>query len=151
MLLGWGKCAIKHAKSVDGVSQEPWTEIDTPKKDSTKVTTTAGEEITAQEEGGAVIDTRYGKASYQLEFDLFVKKGKPLPFTDDDGIIAGEHAFRIVPIEDEELPGAQIDRAVIRCEQNYSTADGRTVHYVVKCLKPASGKTVKEYTEPASA
>ena len=149
-LLSWGKCKIEHTSSVDGApaSAAEWTEIDTPKEDTTKITPTAGTEKTATEEGGDLVDVKYGKVTYQFEFDLFVKKGKQRPFEDNDGLISGEHAFRITP-EDESCEGAQIDRCVLRCEESYTTADGKMLHYVAKCLKPKAGKTVKPYTKGA--
>ena len=61
MILSWGKCAIKHAVSTDGAPTESWKEIDTPKQDTTKLTPTAGAETLATEEGGEVVDARYGK------------------------------------------------------------------------------------------
>lgn len=147
MILSWGKCKVETAVSTDGAPAATWTELDTPKKDTTKLTPTAGEEVTAQEEGGEIVDARYGKTTYTFEFDIFVKKGKTRPFEDTDGLISGEHAFRVTPVEDTECEGIQIDRSVVRCEESYSTADGKLLHYVVKCLKPKSGKTVKPYTE----
>lgn len=147
MILSWGKCKVETTVSTDGAPAATWTELDTPKKDTTKLTPTAGEEVTAQEEGGEIVDARYGKTTYTFEFDIFVKKGKTRPFEDTDGLISGEHAFRVTPVEDTECEGIQIDRSVVRCEESYSTADGKLLHYVVKCLKPKSGKTVKPYTE----
>lgn len=146
-ILSWGKCLIKHAISVNGApaAGASWTDIDTPKEDTTKITPTAGNEVTATEEGGDVVDARTGKNTYQFEFDLFVKKGVARPFDDNDGIITGEHAFRIIP-EDDTCEGAQIDRCTLRVEESYSTADGKLLHYVGRCLKPATGKTVKPYT-----
>ena len=41
----------------------------------------------------------------------------------------------------------QIDRCTLRVEESYTAADGKMLHYVAKCLKPAAGKTVKPYTE----
>lgn len=147
-ILSWGKCSISTTPSVSGApaAGASWTDLDTPKEDTTKITASAGAEKTATEEGGAIVDTLFGKNSFQLEFDLFVKKGASRPFVDDDGVIAGEHAFRIVP-EDNSCEGAQIDRSILRVEESYSTADGKLLHYVAKCLKPANGKTVKPYTE----
>lgn len=145
-ILSWGKCSISTTQSINGAPASAWTQIDTPKEGTTKITPTAGEEKTATEEGGAIVDTLFAKNSYTFEFDLFVKKGAPRPFVDDDGIIAGEHAFRIVP-EDKSCEGTQIDRASVRVEESYSSADGKLLHYVAKCLKPASGKIVKPYTE----
>lgn len=148
-ILSWGKCTISHTTSTEGAPASPessWTVIDTPKEDSTKVTPTAGKEVTATEEGGDLVDARNGKNTYLFEFDLFVKKGVERPFEDNDGIIAGEHAFRIQP-EDTTCEGIQIDRATVRVEESYTAADGIMLHYVARCLKPASGKTIKPYTQ----
>ena len=139
--LSWGKCTIEKATSTKGTPAEQWTAIDTPKEDTTKLTPTAG-----TEEGGDLVDSRTGKNTYQFEFDLFVKKGGTRPFEDVDGVIAGEWAFRLTP-EDEETEGFQIDRSTVRCEESYSTADGKMLHYVIKVLKPATGKSVKPYTK----
>lgn len=143
-ILAWGKCKIEFATSEAGAPNGAWTEIDTPKEDTTKITPTAGTEVNATEEGGDVVDSRTGKNSYTFEFDLFVKKGVARPFDDNDGIIAGEFAFRITP-EDKSTEGSQIDRCSLRVEESYTTADGKILHYVAKCLKPAVGKIVKEY------
>lgn len=145
-ILSWGKCSIQTTTSTSGAPGSDWKDIDTPKEDTTKLTTTAGTEKTATEEGGDIVDVQFGKNSYQFEFDIFVKKGGERPFTSSDGIIAGEHAFRVTPA-DETTEGLQIDRSVVRVEESYSTADGILLHYVVKCLKPASGNTVKPYTK----
>ncbi|MBR5282851.1 MAG: hypothetical protein IKU22_08760 [Alistipes sp.] len=147
-ILSWGKCLIEHSTSTDGAPGSTWTAIDTPKEDTTKLTPSAGTEVNATEEGGEIVDSRTGKNTYLFEFDLFVKKGKERPFEDNDGIIAGEHAFRLTP-EDDECEGLQIDRATVRVEESYSTADGKMLHYVVRCLKPKTGKTVKPYTKGA--
>ena len=147
-ILSWGKCKIETTPSVSGApaTSASWTAIDTPKEDTTKIIPTAGTEKTANEEGGDIVDYKRGKTTFTLEFDLFVKKGGTRPFTDDDGVISGEHCFRITP-EDDTCEGAQIDRSVVSVEESYSAADGKLLHYVAKCLKPASGKTVKPYTK----
>lgn len=146
-ILSWGKCKIETTPSVSGAPGDAavWATIDTPKQDTTKITPTAGSETTATEEGGDVVDARYGKNTYTFEFDLFVKKGGIRPFEDNDGIITGEHAFRITP-EDNTCEGSQIDRSIVRVDESLSTAEGKLLHYVAKCLKPATGKTVKPYT-----
>ena len=143
-ILAWGKCKIEFANSVAGTPSGIWTEIDTPKEDTTKITPTAGAEVTAIEEGGEVVDFRTAKNSYTFEFDLFVKKGVARSFDDNDGVIPGEFAFRITP-EDASNEGVQIDRCSLRVEESYTTADGKILHYVAKCLKPASGKIIKPY------
>lgn len=149
-ILSWGKGLLETTTSQDGAPDKAatWKAIDTPKTDTLKLTPTAGTEVTAQEEGGDIVDTRVGKTTYQLEFDLFVKKGVDRPWEDTDGIISGEHAFRYTP-EDDTNEGFLIERANVRCEESYSVADGKLLHYVVKCLKPKTGKTVKPYTKTA--
>lgn len=141
-VISWGKCEISYAVSTDGVPGTDWQAFEIPKLDSTQLSTTAGDETLAQEEGGGVVDAKYTKNSYELTFDLFVKKGGKEPFADDDGTVAGEWALRVRP-EDPECYGLAIDRCVVRKELNFSSADGITYHYVVKCLKPAEGQTVK--------
>lgn len=150
-ILSWGKGLLETTPSVDGAPADSpkWTSIDTPKEGTLKLTPTAGTEVTATEEGGDVVDSRTGKTTYQLEFDLFVKKGVARPFTDNDGLITGEHAFRYTP-EDDTTEGFLIERASVRVEESYTTADGKLLHYVARCLKPKTGKTVKEYTKTAS-
>lgn len=146
-ILSWGKCSIQTVPSVNGApaANAVWVSVDTPKDGTTQITVTAGTETVALEEGGDVVDARTGKNTYQLEFDLFVKKGHALrQWPDIDGIIAGEHAFRVIP-EDPACEGAQIDRATLRVEETYNTADGKMLHYVARCLKPASGNTVKPF------
>lgn len=146
-ILSWGKPKIQHTPSINGApaAGAVWKDIDTPKEDTTKLTPTAGNEVSATEEGGEVVDSRTGKNTYQFEFDVFVKKGQPRPFEDHDGVITGEHAFRLTP-EDEACEGMQIDRCALRVEESYTAADGKLLHYVAKCLKPAAGRTVKSYT-----
>lgn len=150
-VLSWGKCSIRHCESFNGIPTTPlvtesnlesWTLIDTPKEDTTKLTTTQGNEVKATEEGGATIDVRYNKSEFELEFDIFVKKGSEPPFQDDDGVIVGEEALVVIP-EDTGCEGILIERAHGRCDMSYSTADGILLHYVFKALKPNTGKMVK--------
>ena len=147
-ILSWGKGLLETAPSTDGApaSGATWTPIDTPKDGTLKLTATAGTEVTAQEEGGDIVDSRIGKTTYSLEFDLFVKKGVARPWEDTDGLIADEHAFRYTP-EDDSNEGFLIERSSVHCEESYTVADGKILHYVAKCLKPKTGKTVKPYTK----
>lgn len=147
-VISWGKPTLKFAASVAGSPSGAWNLIDTPKEGTTKLSVTAGTEVTAVEEGGEIVDSRNGKNTYQFEFDLFVKKGVARPFVDNDGIIAGEYALRVIP-EDTACEGIQIDRCSLRVEESYSVEEGKLLHYVARGLKPASGKTVKPYTENA--
>ncbi len=148
-ILSWGKCGIQYCPSVDGVPSGDWTDLaDTPKEDTTKLTASQGTEKTATEEGGAVVDYLPAANTYDLEFDHFVKKGKTAPFSDEDGVVDGEWAFRVIP-QDRECYGIQIDRGVLRVDVSYASADGILLHHAIKALKPASGNTVKRYLPSA--
>lgn len=143
--LSWGGPSLfQTAPSGENIADASWIDIVTPKEDTIKITVNAGNEITATEEGGAIVDVRYNANTYQLEFDEFVKKGGTPLFADVDGKVPGEHAFRLLP-EDDACEGWLIDRSVVRVEQSYSTADGILRHHVCRGLKPAQGNTVKSY------
>lgn len=146
-ILSWGKGTLETCESVGGVpaSANPaWKTIDTPKENTLKLTPTAGQEVTATEEGGDIVDSRTGKTTWVLEFDLFVKKGVERPWDDEDGIITGEHAFRYTP-EDDTTEGFLIDRSTVKVEESYTTADGKLLHYTARVLKPKTGKSLKKH------
>lgn len=146
-ILSWGKCGLKHTTSINGApaAGANWTDWPVPKEDTTKVTPTQGTKKEATEEGGDLVDVRYGKTKHTLEFEVFVKKGEDRPIEDIDGQIAGEHAFRIIP-EDDTCEGIQIDRCAGVVDESFSTADGKMLKYTFDVLKPALGKKVKPYT-----
>lgn len=145
-ILSWGKLKIETTPSENGEpkSGATWKVLDTPKNGTTKIETTAGNVVEALEEGGGVVDSRTEVNKFQLEFDLFVKKGVAAPFTDVDGVIPGEHAFRITP-EDPKAVGYVINRAQVSVQESYTSADGGILHYVVKALKPKTGGFVQHY------
>lgn len=147
-ILSWGKPTIEFCPSVGGNPDGSWKKTATPKEDTTKLSQNPGEEKTATEEGGEVVDSRVGKSAFTFEFDHFVKKGEEPFVEDEDGVIAGEFAFRLTP-EDEGGKGFLIERATLRCEQTYSSAEGILLHYVAKALKPATGKIIKPYQKNA--
>lgn len=149
--ISWGKpTAFETAPSDNGApaASATWTSIETPKENSLKINVTAGSETTATEEGGGLVDIRFNANTYTLEFDEFVKKGKQPTFQDVDGVVAGEHAFRFLP-EDDTCEGRLIERATVRVEETFTTADGIIRHHVARCLKPKTGNTVKVYKKTA--
>lgn len=151
-VLSWGKGLLETCESVGGVpdsTNAKWKAIDTPKENTLKLTPTAGQEVTATEEGGDIVDSRTGKTTWILEFDLFVKKGVDRPWDDDDGIISGEHGFRYTP-EDDTTEGFLIERSTVKCEESYTAADGKLLHYTARVLKPKTGKSLKKYLKGQS-
>ena len=143
--LNWGKMKLETKPSEGGAPKEhtEWKKIDTPKNGTTKIDTTEGNVTEALEEGGGVVDSRTEQSKYKLEFDLFVKKDVDPPFTDVDGVIQGEHAFRLIP-EDPTAKGYLIDRAKVAVTESYTSAEGGLMHYVIKVLKPKEGEFLKK-------
>ena len=143
-VLTWGIGSLEHKDSVGGEpkAEGAWDKIDIPTQDSLKVETKEGETIEAKDEAGNVVDSRTTPSSYEIVFDLFVKKGVALPFTDKDGIIEGEHAFRYIP-EDPTCEGWQADRTTVSSTILFSTKEGAKYRYKVKVLKPKTGNAFK--------
>lgn len=143
-VLTWGIGSFEHKDSVGGEpkAEGTWDKIDIPTQDSLKVETKEGETIEAKDEAGNVVDSRTTPSSYEITFDLFVKKGVALPFTDKDGIIDGEHAFRYIP-EDPTCEGWQADRTTVSSTILFSTKEGAKYRYKVKVLKPKTGNAFK--------
>lgn len=143
-VLTWGIGSLEHKDSVGGEpkAEGAWDKIDIPTQDSLKVETKEGETIEAKDEAGNVVDSRTTPSSYEITFDLFVKKGVALPFTDKDGIIEGEHAFRYIP-EDPTCEGWQADRTTVSSSILFSTKEGAKYRYKVKVLKPKTGNAFK--------
>lgn len=149
-VLSWGKPTLETTPVTDGAPDTgaTWKKLPTPKEDSTQLNTTKGQEKTATEEGGEIVDVRYGKNSFELVCEIFVKKGETRPFEDEDGIVSGEHAIRLTP-EDEQCEGILIERSVVTVEETFTTADGKMLKHTFKALKPKTGKTLKPYTKTA--
>lgn len=143
-VLTWGIGSFEHKDSVNGEpkAEGAWEKIDIPTQDSLKVETKEGETIEAKDEAGNIVDSRTSPSSYEITFDLFVKKGVALPFTDKDGIIDGEHAFRYIP-EDPTCEGWQADRTTVSSTILFSTKEGAKYRYKVKVLKPKTGNAFK--------
>ena len=143
-VLTWGIGSLEHKDSVGGEpkAEGAWDKIDIPTQDSLKVETKEGETIEAKDEAGNIVDSRTTPSSYEITFDLFVKKGVALPFTDKDGIIDGEHAFRYIS-EDPTCEGWQADRTTVSSTILFSTKEGAKYRYKVKVLKPKTGNAFK--------
>lgn len=147
-ILSWGKFILETAPSTSGApaTSATWKAIDTPKDGTFKLNTEEGATTEALEEGGEVVDSRTAKNKVTIEFDLFVKKGVQQPFENNDGVIAGEHAFRLTP-EDNTLEGFIIERSTVSAQTTYTSAEGKMIHYKVKALKPKTGNILKPYTK----
>lgn len=133
----WGKCTI-FVKDLNTEGAN-WKKIDTPKEDTTQVTPTKGDTLTATEEGGGTVDRKTKKSTYELAYQLFVKKGVAQPFQTIDGVVDGDYAVAVQP-EDPELPGVYMGKTSIGCEEAYTTADGALITYTHSALIPEGDK-----------
>lgn len=145
-VLSWGKPKLEIAPSTAGAPGTVFTALPTPKEDTTQLTTTKGDKVEAKEEGGAVVDAKYKASSYELVFDLFVKKGDTRPIADVDGVISGDYTIRLTP-EDDATEGFIIDVATLSVEESWTAADGKILKYTASAKKPASGAMLKPYTK----
>lgn len=148
-VLSWGKPKVEVAVSVDGApgTSAAWKEFPAIKEDSAKLTTTKGTKKEATEEGGDVIDSRYGKNKYLFELEVFVKKGDDTKIIEDeDGIVVDNYAVRVTP-EDDECEGFIIENSTVSVEESWSSADGKMLKYSFEAKKPKTGKTLKPYTK----
>lgn len=143
-VLTWGIKSFETAESENGAPKtgSPWKKIDLPKKDSLRVETKEGETKEALDEAGNVVDSKTAPSSYELTFELFVKKGVARPFDDKDGVIEGEKAFRLIP-DDPTVEGWQIDRSTVSATIVYTTSEGILYKYKAKALKPKTGNVFK--------
>lgn len=148
----WGKPGIFITKlgptETHPSNSAVWTDISNSykvKEGSTQLSTTAGDKTEAKEEGGAVVDTKHGKATYSLSFDIYHYGStfeKPIP--DNDGVILDNYAIRVVP-EDSTLPGFIFENASVSSSDNFTAADGTTTTYTFDALVPTTGTMMKKF------
>lgn len=133
MVISWGKPTI-FVKDLDTVGAN-WLKLDTPKEDTTTLTPTKGDVLEATEEGGGTVEKKTKKSTYELAYQLFIKKGKAQPFKTIDGVIEGNWAVAVQP-EDPELPGVYIGKSTIGAEEAFTSADGGLITYTHSALIP---------------
>ncbi len=143
-ILSWGKPKLEISKLDENGDATTWVVLDTPVENTTKMNVEKGERKEAKEEGGAVVDVRVGKNKYNLEFELYAKKGKDKPIEDEDGVIAGNYAIRLTP-EDEAMKGFIMDNASVSVEDTWDSEIGGKWKYSFQGLKPKTGKILKPY------
>ena len=143
-VLAWnyGKFETVESEGGEPKAASQWTQIDVPKKDSLKVDPKEGETKEALDEQGNIVDSKTTPATYEILWEMFVKKGVEPPFDGEDGVIAGEHAFRFTP-DDPACKGGRVDRATVSAAISFSTSEGTLYKYKAKVLKPKAGKAFK--------
>lgn len=127
----WGKPGIFIQKV--GVTKNEWYKIDTPKEDTTQVNPTKGDTMEAKEEGGGVVDRKVKKSTYELVYQLFIKKGVAQPFKTIDGIVEDNYRVAVQP-EDADLPGVYMGNTSVGAEEAFTSADGALITYTHSAL-----------------
>ena len=143
-VLAWNYGKFETCESENGAPKTPaaWKKIDPPKKDTLIVEPKEGETTEEKDETGSVVDSKTAPTTYELRWEMFVKKGVNPPFEDKDGVIAGEHAFRFTP-DDPGCKGFIIDRAEVSVTISFKVAEGALYKYKAKVLKPKTGNAFK--------
>lgn len=132
-VVAWGKPSI-FIQEV-GSKKNEWTKIDTPKEGTTQTNATKGDTIEAKEEGGGLVDRKVQKSTYELSYQLFIKKNLAQPFKTIDGIVEGNYRVAVQP-EDPDNPGFYMGNTSVSCEETISSSDGSLVNYTHTGLVP---------------
>ncbi len=150
-VLSWGTPTIEYVKLEEGEmpSSPSWTPITLKiKEGTTQLITNKGTKREAIAEGGDIVDIRYTKNTYTLDFELYLAKGTSLPIAHEDGVINDEYAVRLTP-EDASIPGFMFNKARVSVEHSWTSEDGELVKYSFDALKPTAGNMLQPFTSPS--
>lgn len=139
-VIAWGKPNIFVQKI--GTEKNEWIKLDTPKEGTTELSPSKGDTMEAKEEGGGIVDRKVQKSTYELAYQLFVKKDIPQPFKTMDGIIDGNFRIAVQP-EDATIPGIYMGNTTIGAEESLSSTDGSLITYTHSGLIPDGDAVAK--------
>ena len=139
----FGKPTIMFKKLND--ESAVWKKMPTPKQDTTSLETEEGEDIELRDEGGDILDSIFGTASYSLTFEILKKKGEALPIDDENGVVKGEYSFAVSSADVDDEPMAFLmPRCSVKVNRSYARGDGYRATYSVRAMKPSSGEIIQE-------
>jgi hypothetical protein len=144
--LKWGKMTVEIAPITAGTIGT-YAPVFTPKQGSFALNVEDGNKLEAFIEGGERIDVRQDAKKYSFEFQVFLGNGLTKPIEDEDGIIPGEYAIRVIP-ENALLPGFLMERTAVSVAESFTSEDGHLATYTFEALKPETGTMLKPYTAP---
>ena len=150
-ILSWGKPKVEVAPYVNGAlpATPTWATLSEIQQGSAQLETEQGEKTEALEEGGGVVDVRYGASKYTFTLSLFIKKGLAKPIADNDGVVTTNYAVRLTP-EDPAAHGFILKKCSVSLQETWTSADGGLWTYTFSALKPESGQALEAYTGSAS-
>ena len=145
-ILSWGKPKVEIAPYVNGAlpSTPTWSEVAQIKQGTAQLETEQGDKNEALDEGGDVVDVRFGKSKYTFTFSLFMKKGDSKPITDTDGVVTNNYALRLTP-EDDDAMGFMLPKCNVSVQETWSSEEGGLWVYTFSALKPATGTALQRY------
>lgn len=148
-ILSWGKPKLEYclcSNNGELPSTPTWTEITLPVKQGTAtLETEQGDKLEALDEGGDVVDVRFGKSKYTFTFSLYMKKGATKPIADSDGVVAGNYGLRLTA-EDTAAMGFILPKCSVSVQETFSSEEGGLWVYTFSALKPATGATLQRYS-----
>lgn len=140
----YGPPKIEYKSSVNGAPVSgDWAEMPSPKDGTATLDTPEGTENELKNEKGKVVDSYTEPGVSTLTFELIKESGKAFPFPVVDGVVAGEHAFRVSNSNDPTAPAFQLDRCNLTGRILWAKGDSLRMAYKAKVLEPASGEDVK--------
>lgn len=146
-ILSWGKPKVEIAPYVNGAlpSTPTWATLAEIQQGSAQLATEQGEKTEALEEGGGVVDVRYGASKYTFTCSLYMKKGDTKPISDVDGVVTTNYSLRLTP-EDTAAMGFQLVKCSVSVQETWTSADGGLWTYTFSALKPTSGTALVRYS-----
>lgn len=138
--IGWGKCSIFVKNLADDANV--WTKLPTPKADSTQLTTTQGDKLEAEIEGGEYEDVRYNASSYELAYTIRRNTTRTAFFTAVNGVVSDKYAVFVQP-ENTAVPGVLMENTAVTVEDTFDTTDGGQWNITHAGVTPDSGNIVK--------
>lgn len=147
-VITWGKPKKIEYSELDAVTGQPttWSQFDNPVEGTTSLETTVGETTDAYAEGHELIDRKKSASTYELRFQLYIKRNFTKPIVDVDGVVTKNYAIRLTP-EDDTLPGYLMPKCSVGCTETWSSADGGRIEYTFTALKPDDdSKMLQPYT-----
>lgn len=147
-ILSWGKPTVEFAAYVNGElpSTPTWTAVAEIKQGTATLETEQGDKLEALDEGGDVVDVRFGKSKYTFTFSLFMKKGDSKPIEDTDGVVTNNYALRLTP-EDEDAMGFMLPKCNVSVQETWTSEEGGLWTYTFSAIKPDSGNTLQRYPD----
>ena len=140
--IGWGKCSII-VKDL-GTDGALWTKLPTPKVDTTQLSTTKGDKLEAEIEGGENEDVKYKYSDYELAYTIRRNTSRVAFFDAVNGVVANKYAVFVQP-ENVNVPGVYMENTAVSVEDVFDTTDGGQWNVTHDGLTPDDGSNIVKW------